>query len=598
MKIVYLHGVGTGDPEGEWLVGLNQGLESIGAPPIYVGDVIAPRYAGILNTTGVKSKHPDRTYNVKNDHAERRAFERRQARVQRMLGKTGLVQTFGFARVPGPVVENVQRVGIGTAVIDELKQVKRYMTDENVRAAVLSRILDEIPPAGDILLIGHSLGSVIAIDLLDHLPPKLHVRRFITIGSPAGSDALHEGSERILKRFPYARVDDWSNFLDCYDPVTAGRGLSGIFNGAQDFGVTRAWKHSAHLYLKNPAIAQLVSDVLNPSDAVAPSGRGIVMRLDDAAASSLLTLKYAHHVASLIDKDRQERYEDALAVLQDKFGQELLSAADASPLPPELADLAAGRIPVLPRRWDLPEAVSEAVVLAFTNVLDPYEIDAGDARIDALIPLMMELGYPQKTGKKVADAVREVSAQVTETKRGLGPKARIIAAAAGIALLAAGPVGIAMAGAAGAAGAAAIVSGLAAFGPGGMVGGLAMLGGLASTGAMVTTVAATARGGAQPVSTDPTRIAIHVAIAHALNSVDEPYDETLWHKLAAAETELAAELNRLSAFSDHKAPSIEKLRSALAVINRLMAFMVDNGLSPRAIPATGAASEPGPANQQ
>ena len=593
MRIVYLHGVGTGDPDGEWLVGLNQGLESIGEPSIDRNDVIAPRYAGILNTTGVKCKHPDRTYDVKNDHAERRAFERRQAQVQRMLGKTGLVQTFGLARVPGPVVERIQRVGIGTALIAELKQVKRYMADEDVRAAVLSRILDEIPATGEILLLGHSLGSVIAIDLLDHLPPNVHVRRFITIGSPAGSEALHKGSERILKRFPYARVDDWSNFLDCYDPVTAGRGLTGVFNGAQDFGVTRARQHSAHLYLKNPAIAQLISDVLHPSDAVIPSGRGIAMRLDDAAASSLMTLRYAHHVAPLIENDRQNRYEDALAVLQDNFGEELLSAADASPLPPELADLAAGRIPVLPQRWDLPEAVSEAVVLAFTNVLDPYEIDAGDARIDALVPLLMELGYPQRTGKKVADAVREVSGQVTESKRGFGPKARIVAVAAGVALLAAGPIGIAMAGAAGAAGAAAIVSGLAAFGPGGMVGGLAMLGGLASTGAMVTTVAATARGGAHPVLTDPTRIAIHVAIAHALNSIDEPYDETLWHKLAAAETEIGTELNRLSAFSDHKAPSIERLQAALAVIDRLMTFMIANGLSPRAIGADGTS----PANQ-
>ena len=238
MKIVYLLGVGDGDPEGEWLVGLNQGLAGIGAPAIDDAEVIAPRYSSCLNTIGIKSKHPDRTYNVKNDHDDRRAFERRQARVQRMLRKTGTVQTFGFGRFPGPVVEHIQRVGISKAPVAVLKQVKRYMTDENVRAAVLSKILDTIPAKGDVVLIGHSLGSVIAIDLLDHLHPNVHVRRFITIGSPAGSPSLHEGSERILKRFPYARVDDWSNFLDCYDGVTAGRGLTGVFNGAQDFGIS------------------------------------------------------------------------------------------------------------------------------------------------------------------------------------------------------------------------------------------------------------------------------------------------------------------------------------------------------------------------
>lgn len=587
MKIVYLHGVGDGDPELEWLVGLNQGLASIGAEPIDDSDVIAPRYTDCLNTVGLKSKHPRRTYDVKNDHEERRAFERRQARVQRKLGKSGTVQTFGFGRVPGPTLEHIQRAGVTVAPLAVLKQVKRYMQDEDIRAAVLSRILNQIPAKGDILLIGHSLGSVIAIDLLDHLHPDLHVRRFITIGSPAGSPSLHEGSDRILKRFPYARVDDWSNFLDCYDGVTAGRGLTGIFHGAQDFGVNRASKHSAHLYLRNPAIAELVADMVYPSKEPVPSGTGITLRLDDAAASSLLTLKYAHHVAMLLDKDVRDRYQDALSVLQDNLAQELQSRAEGSLLPPEFAELLEGRIPVLPHRWDLPEAVARSVVLSFTNVLDPYEIDAGDQQIDAIVPLLMELGFPSKTGTKVADAVREVVAEVSGQKRSFGPKSRALAAAAGVALLAAGPIGIAMAGAAGAAGAAAIVSGLAAFGPGGMVGGLAMLGGLASTGAMVTTVAATARGGAQPPLTDPTSVAIQVAIAYALKSIGEPHDEALWQRLTTAETEIGAELNRLSAFSDEKATSIQRLRAALAIISKLMEFMSDKGLTPPALTAGG-----------
>ena len=46
----------------------------------------------------------------------------------------------------------------------------------------MRNILDHLPSRGDTVLIGHSLGSVIAIDLLDHLPENLHVRRFVTIG--------------------------------------------------------------------------------------------------------------------------------------------------------------------------------------------------------------------------------------------------------------------------------------------------------------------------------------------------------------------------------------------------------------------------------
>ena len=586
MKIVYLHGVGNGDPERSWLAGLNRGLAGIGAAPIEDSDVIAPRYSGILNARGVKCKHPGKTYKVKDDHDERRAFERRQAKVQRMLGKTGAVQTFGFGRFPGPVINRLQQIGISSAMVDVLKQVKGYMTDEDVRAAVLSNILDDIPATGEVILIGHSLGSVIAIDLLDHLHPKLQVRRFITIGSPAGSPSLHAGSDRILQRFPYARVDDWSNFLDCYDPVTAGRGLTGIFNGAQDFGINGAREHSAHLYLKHPAVASVIADIKYPSATIVPSGGGIALRLDDADASSLLALKYAHIVAGLLEDEKtRDRYEDALAVLQDNFADTIEAKAEGSPLPTELAELVQGRLPTLPRRWDLPDAVSQAVVVSFTNVLDPYEIDAGDARIDALTRLLMDLGYPSKTGKKVASAVRDVTDVVAGKRSVFGTKTRVFAAAAGIALLAAGPIGIAMAGAAGAAGAAAIVGGLAAFGPGGMVGGLAMLGGLASTGAMVTTLAATARGGAQPLMTDPTSVAIHVAVAHALNSIGEPFDETLWYRLTAAEAEIGAELNRLTAFSDFKSASVQRLEASLAIIEKLMGFMLANELSPRDLAA-------------
>lgn len=581
MKIVYLHGVGTGDPDGAWLEGLNQGLAQIGEKAVSESDVIAPRYTDLLNTQGIKAKNPDRTYNVRNDHEARRSFERRQARVQRSLGKSGVVRTFGLARVPGAVLDPIQTTGIGAA-LGPLKQVKHYMTSEDVRGAVLQRILNHLPTSGDIVLIGHSLGSVIAIDLLDHLPEKLHVRRFITVGSPAGSPSLHAGSERILKRFPYARVDDWSNFLDVRDPVTAGRGLTGLFPGAQDFGIGGAMLHSAHLYLKHTAVAQLVADMIYPSTDIVASSSGIVLHLGDAEASSILALKYGQHVAgSITDADTKDRYQDALDVLQDNLTQDLIAQSEGRPLPPELEDLTKGRIPNLPNRWDLPNAVSQAVVLAFTNILNPYEVDAGTARFEAIPALFIELGFTRKSGEKVAAAVKDVSDAVTGSgRRGLTNRTRVLAAAAGLALLAAGPVGIAMAGAAGVAGAAAITSGLAAFGPGGMVGGLAMLGGLSSTGAMVTTVAATSRGGSQPLLVDPTSVAIHVAIAHALNQLQEPYDADLWYRLTTAESELCAEINRLAPFSDEKSPALQRLDAAADTIDKLMNFMVKNGLTP------------------
>ncbi|MBR7193512.1 hypothetical protein [Gordonia sp. SCSIO 19800] len=585
MKLVFLHGVGDGNPDLEWLAGLNRGLSRIDAPEISSDDVIAPRYASLLNTDGIKSKHPGITYKVKNDHDARRKFERRQARVQRMLRRTGDVRAFGLNGVPDVMVQALQAAGINFAPAAVLKQVRRYLTDEDLRGAVLGNILDDLPTSGEIVLIGHSLGSVIAIDLLDHLPEKLHVTRFITVGSPAGSEALHRGSDRILKRFPYARVDDWSNFIDSRDPVTAGRGLARIFAGAQDFQISGAAKHSAHLYLGHPAVARLVTDVVHGDTVKGPetsAENAVVLRLGDQEAGSLLALAYANNVASYIgDRDTKVRYEHALNVLQDNFVQELLAlSGEGRQLPPELAALSEDRVPPLPRRWDLTEAVTQAVVLAFTNVLDPYEIEVGDARVRALPNLFVELGFRSSVGDTVREAVTEVTACLNSDKGIFGTKTRVMMAAAGVALLAAGPIGLAVAGSATAVGAAAITSSLAAFGPGGMVGGLAMLGGLASTGAVVTTAAATVRGGAPAVSLDPTSIAIQVATAHALKQAGEPHDADLWARLALAESQISAELNRLSVFSDEKAPARLQLASTLDVVEKLMTFMRDHQLLP------------------
>jgi hypothetical protein len=51
----------------------------------------------------------------------------------------------------------------------DLDQVRGYIRDDKVRADVMRHILDFLPSYGDIVLIAHSLGSVM-IDLLDHPP--------------------------------------------------------------------------------------------------------------------------------------------------------------------------------------------------------------------------------------------------------------------------------------------------------------------------------------------------------------------------------------------------------------------------------------------
>lgn len=582
MHILYLHGVGLGDPATGWFDGLNRGLVAIRARPVDESEVIAPQYRDLLKVPEIESIHPPVTYTVTDDRDARRAFERRQGQVELLVRDFQEVRAFGLGRLPDSVINGLQSSLLDSAPLDVLKQVKNYLTDEGLRGAVLQRILDDLHHIDEIVLIGHSLGSVIAIDLLDHLPESVHVRRFITVGSPAGTPALYRNSQRILKRFPYSRVDDWSNFLDPLDGVTAGRGLATIFPGAQDFSVRGASTHRAFDYLSQPAIATLIDRALHPG----PDGTrraSTARRLTDNELTVLVTLHFADAVGVHIPKrSTRERYQDALSVVRDLYVSDLIEQAETLQLPPELTTLSEGKLPRLPRIWDLSEVISRVVVLAYSNLVSPYEIDTGDAAFGAISAIMHHLGYSAETAEQVCEAVESVNTHLDRRARWLGPRSRWALAAAGVALLAAGPVGLAVAGGVGVVGAAAISGGLATASTASVAaaGGLAMLSGIAGTAGMVAAAAATARPGPKAVVLDPTSIAIQVAVAHALKKVGEEFDDGLWERVMIAESELSAQINRLEPFSDPRAPSLEQLRSSRDLISSLLGYLKKHQLAP------------------
>jgi hypothetical protein len=583
VKVVFLHGIGDGDPKYGWLEGLNRGLVQAGHEPVDREQVIAPRYSSYLKTDGRSGKLPPLTFKPKDEAVARREFERRQARVQRLLRMQGGVRPFGFNLIPDALWDALPEFAIDRLSLMDLDQVRRYVRDDKVRADVMNHILDFLPTYGDVMLIAHSLGSVIAIDLLDHLAEDLHVRRFITIGSPANIRALHDGSERLLKKFPYSRVDDWSNFLNVGDIVTGGRGLARTFPGAQDFLLTGVSGHDAGKYLGDPAVAKLVAGALYPSKDLVLSTSDVAVRMNDAEASALLLQHFADNVARNIkDAERAQRYRATLKLLRDDFAAQLAHhAASGQLLAPEMLDLAEGKLAALPHRWELHDAIGELVVLALTNCVTPYEIDAGDAQIRALEDISVDMGFRRHIGSTVARALNEVRECVSG--KGGVPWGRVLTAAAGVALLAAGPVGLMVAAPAGVAGAAAITGGLAAFGPGGMVGGLAMLGGLAGTGAATAAAAVAGGGGSAGSGPNLENLMMRIAAEYARKLLDLPFDTTLWYQLTDFECQISAVINRLNAFDDPKSGKLTQLTGVQIAVNALLRFMIEHGLSPAAI---------------
>lgn len=582
--LVFLHGVGDGEPESAWRTALNDTLRLLDQPAVAPRAIKAPRYDDILDTEGVTARLPEGTYQVPNDTTARRDFERRQAELFRRFGAVEGVRGFGFGLIPQVAMAGAQQVGLKAPHV-LIKQVKRYVGSEGLRGAVLRRILVSIPTEGDIVLVGHSLGSVIAIDLLDHLPPAVHVSRFVTLGSPANIDALHKGSERLLRRFPYARVDDWTNFFGHRDPITGGRGLSSIFPGAQDFEVDIGLAHGAAAYFSKSSITELVGEMMSDRPAIKSGSRSVerVLPISKEQVNILLGLAFGHALATHIEnEDAAERYRSALANIQGGLLAQLQEKAEASDrrVPEDITLMASGRPPRVLQNIGMSDAVLRLTALAETNIIAPYEIDIGKAHRAALQDTAGQLGFTPNLGKRVHDALTEVR---EHTGRKGVPWGRVLTGAAGLALIAAGPVGLMVAAPASAFGAAAITGGLAAFGPGGMVGGMALMGGLASAGAAVATSAATGAHATASAADQAGALLVRVAAQRALQMLDLPHDPEIWSAVANLETSLSSQIARLRPFSDKTAPSLIERERALTLVVSLLKYMGARGMGPTEI---------------
>jgi hypothetical protein len=142
-----------------------------------------------------------------------------RAAVQVMLER--LLRSPTFARV-------AQRAFIG-----DLKQVTRFLADRAVKDLVLARVREEVGE-GTRVLIGHSLGSVVAYEYLCRYRPS-SVELLVTLGSPLGIpglvfDRLTPVPAGRQGAWPGA-VAGWVNVADRDDVVALRKQLAGLFPG-------------------------------------------------------------------------------------------------------------------------------------------------------------------------------------------------------------------------------------------------------------------------------------------------------------------------------------------------------------------------------
>jgi len=130
---------------------------------------------------------------------------------------------------------------------------------EKVDALVQEQVFDSIVDGEEVIVISHSLGTVVAYDLLRQLRHKVKVKKFFTFGSPLSIEVVKErlGSPLIC----LANVEKWINVADDEDFVALEPKLDGdtfgcnqIENILVDNGDEDA--HSIETYLSHEVVAR------------------------------------------------------------------------------------------------------------------------------------------------------------------------------------------------------------------------------------------------------------------------------------------------------------------------------------------------------
>jgi hypothetical protein len=277
-RILAIHGIGQqfrADEviRGEWWPYLVGGLHKVGGD-LLPEDFVCPFYGHLfraheqLSTTqryNPEDLTPEevRLMEILLDEAAKQEPDKvpsRDAFEGEFLGTPGWVQWALRMLSQSSFFSNISQ----SMMIGDLKQVVRYMNDSKTRENIIEKVLEKFTP--DIrIVIGHSLGSIIAYECLFRKPEQPVC--FITLGSPLGIrnlifDKLQPAPQNGKGIWP--PVKSWTNVADKGDVVALNKELRRFFGpGIKDIVVDNgADAHNGAHYLSSSAIANIIRDNL------------------------------------------------------------------------------------------------------------------------------------------------------------------------------------------------------------------------------------------------------------------------------------------------------------------------------------------------
>ncbi|AZM52415.1 hypothetical protein DMA15_07190 [Streptomyces sp. WAC 01529] len=261
----------------KWLAGLASGLVKAGLPPVE-GPVVLPYFGNVLRRitdTLAQSHAAVDLETLPSDPAT-------PGPLHPCLGSDiGVMErkvledmAVGAGWVPGTADDDLERLSdvlswpVARDALDWLAHKTRfdqrliaaYLRDVAVyltraRAQVLSHVREQLPPEGPVVLVSHSLGTVVARDLLGDAGLRARTRLWVTAGSPLGIDAVRKN----LGHTTYADNPgvEWLSAYDVNDIVALGHPLRRKWGPPlRDVEVENGEEpHSIERYLAHPEVA-------------------------------------------------------------------------------------------------------------------------------------------------------------------------------------------------------------------------------------------------------------------------------------------------------------------------------------------------------
>ncbi|MFT3812962.1 MAG: hypothetical protein QM740_06240 [Acidovorax sp.] len=283
MRLVFVHGIAQQGKEPSelkrvWLEALDVGLAKAGLGSIRQHEVILPFYGDKLAELAALLEAPEPVQCQTKGMAATPQFDRTETEILQEILATQLANT---ANPQGITRKGLQNTSLALALARAadstpfgvqllarfVKDVSAYLTHHRV-----TQKIDEIvrPAIGTerCVVVGHSLGSVVAFRILREMGQAANVERFITLGSPLGLNTI-----RVLITPPPlqnpAGVKSWTNAFDPTDVISLHPLDPSTWNvnpaivNIRDVDNHTSNRHGISGYLDDGKVAAAVHEALN-----------------------------------------------------------------------------------------------------------------------------------------------------------------------------------------------------------------------------------------------------------------------------------------------------------------------------------------------